>query len=143
MDVYRVERVIDVDTFEVSPEIPQYFALKTPLQGGTGMTPPETAVQRLEKPKTFKKVCLANINALEKGTPQAERATRYLKGLIEGKRVTLMPIEISYDRVVADVWRYPNHLFVNAVMVYRGYANWHKVIVGGEKRNVSSNTKLT
>ena len=37
MDVYRVERVIDGDTFEVSPEIPQYFMLKTPLQEGTGM----------------------------------------------------------------------------------------------------------
>ena len=124
MDVYRVERVIDGDTFEVSPEIPQYFALKTPMQEDTGMAPPETAVQRLEKPKTFKKVRLANINALEKGTPQAERATRYLKGLIEGKRVTLMPIEISYDCIVANVRRYPHHALINAILVYSGYANW-------------------
>lgn len=124
MEVYRVERVIDGDTFEVNPEIPRYVALQTPMQRLTGVIPPETAMQRLEKPRTFKRVRLANINAPEKGTPQAERATSYLKGFIEGKRVTLKPVGISHDRVVADVRRYPDHAFVNAILVYSGYANW-------------------
>ena len=109
MQTFFVTKVIDGDTFEVDPEIPRHVAMQTPMQ-------------LLEKPHAFKKVRLANINAPESRTPQGQQSMLYLKNLIEGKHVTLKPFGISYDRVVADVWRYPNHLFVNAVMVYRGYA---------------------
>ena len=117
-------KVIDGDTFEVSPEIPPAVVLQTPIQRLKGANLSETAMQGLKRPNTFKKVRLANINAPENWTPQGKQATLYLRGLIEGKRVTLKPMDISHDRVVADVWRYPNHFFVNAAMVYRGHAQW-------------------
>ena len=72
----------------------------------------------------FHKIRLKNIDAPESGTPQGEKAIHYLKQLLEGKRVTFKPVGISYDRVVADVWRYPDHVFVNAIMVYSGHAKW-------------------
>ena len=102
MQLYLVTKVIDGDTFEVSPDIPRNAVL-------------QTSMQPLETPNMFKKVRLANINAPESGTHQGEQAMLYLKGLLEGKRVTLKPTDISYDRVVSEVWRYPDHLFVNAV----------------------------
>ena len=111
MQLYLVTNVIDGDTFEVSPDIPRNGVL-------------QTSMQPLETPNMFKKVRLANINTPESGTHQGEQATLYLKGLLEGKRVTLKPTDISYDRVVSEVWRYPDHLFVNAMMVYSRYANW-------------------
>ncbi len=70
------------------------------------------------------KVRLANINVPEIDTPQGKQAMLYLKGLLEGKRVILKPTGISNDHVVADVWRYPNQLFVCAMMVNSGYAGW-------------------
>lgn len=72
----------------------------------------------------FNKIRLKNINAPESSTPQGEKAIHYLKQLLEGKRVTFKPVGISYDRVVADVWRYPDHVFVNAIMVHSGHAKW-------------------
>ena len=105
MQLYQVTEVIDGDTFMIDPPID---------------------LQQLVPKNSFSKVRLANINAVEIGTPKGKQATLYLKGLIEGKRVTLKPIEASYDRIVADVWRYPNKLFVNAMMVYSGYASWKK-----------------
>jgi endonuclease YncB( thermonuclease family) len=109
MQLYLVKKVIDGDTFEVSPDIPRNAVL-------------QTSMQPLETPNMFKKVRLANINAPEIRTLPGKLATTYLKGLIEGKHVTLKPIGISYDQVVADVWIYPHHLFVNAAMVYKRYA---------------------
>lgn len=111
MQLFQVTRVIDGDTFEVDPPISRDFALQSPMQ-------------QYDKPGMFKKVRLANINAPEGRTPQGIRSTLYLKELIEGKRVTLKPTGVSNDRVVADVWRYPNKLFVNAMMVYSGYSSW-------------------
>ena len=76
----------------------------------------QTSMQPLETPNMFKKVRLANINAPEIRTLPGKLATTYLKGLIEGKHVTLKPIGISYDRVVCRrVAIYPHHLFVNAM----------------------------
>ena len=109
MQLYFVERVIDGDTFEVSPEIPRNLVLQTPMQP-------------LESPNMFRKVRLANINAPEFRKIEGKLATTYLMGLIEKKQVTLKPTGISYDRVVADVWVYPSKLFVNAVMVNKGFA---------------------
>ena len=142
MYVYNVEKVIDGDTFEVSPtETVMRFSSQEnrSFLEHIKMLPllPETAIQRMEKLRGFEKVRLANITPPEKGTPEDEKAARYLKELIEGKWVTLLPIEISDDRVVAYVWRYPTHFFINAVMVYRGHANWATVPTG-RKRNVSS-----
>ncbi len=105
MQLYQVTEVIDGDTFTIDPPID---------------------LQQLGPKNRFSKVRLANINAVEIGTPKGKQATLYLKGLIEGKRVTLKPIEAFYDHVVADVWRYPNKLFVSAMMVYSGYASWKK-----------------
>lgn len=113
MQLFLVTEVIDGDTFKVDPPIPRSFALPTPMQ-------------QLEIPNQFVKVRLANTNFPEKQTPQGEQAAHYLKGFLEGKRVTLKPIGISYDRVVAEVWRYPDKVFVNAIMVYSGYAKWDK-----------------
>ena len=120
MQPFLVTKVIDGDTFEVSPEIPPAVVLQTPMQRLSGERFVETATQRLARPNRFKKVCLANIDASKGG----EQATLYLKELIEGKRITLKPMGVSHDRVVADVWRYPHHVFINAVMVSRGHAQW-------------------
>lgn len=124
MQLYLVTEVIDGDTFKVDPPIPRSFALPTHMQQLRGNIIAETSMQQLERPNQFIKVRLANINSPEKQTPHGEQAALYLKGLIEGKRVTLKPIGISYDRVVAEVWRYPEKVFVNAIMVYSRYANW-------------------
>lgn len=124
MQLYLVTEVIDGDTFKVDPPIPRNSVLQSPMQRLRGDTLAETPMQRLETPNVLTKVRLAKINASESQTPQGIQATLYLKGLIEGKRVTLKPIGVSYDRVVAEVWRYPNKLFVNAMMVYSGYARW-------------------
>ena len=133
MQLYQVTEVIDGDTFKIDPPIPRRVALQTPIQRLRGETLAETPMQRLERPNTFKKIRLANINAPEIDTPQGERAMLYLKGLLEGKRVTLKPIGVSSDSVVADVWRYPNQVFVNAIMVYSGYAEWAQVTSNGQK----------
>ena len=131
MQPFLVTKVLDGDTFEVSPEIPPAVVLQTPMQRLRGERLSETALQRLSRPNMFKKVRLANINAPESRTSQGKQATLYLRELIEGKRVTLEPTGISHDRVVADVWRYPNHFFVNAAMVYRGHARWDKANSNG------------
>ena len=89
-----------------------------------GVPPAKTSMQRLEGPNMFNKIRLKNINAPESGTPQAEKAVHYLKQLLEGKQVRFKPVGISYDRVVADVWRYPDHVFVNAIRVHSGHAKW-------------------
>lgn len=109
MQTFTVMKVIDGDTFEIDPAIPRYLALQTPMQG-------------LGSPNVFNKIRLANINTPEIWTLQGQQAAGYLKQLIEGKRVTLKNVGISYDRVVADVWRYPDNVFVNSVMVHSGYA---------------------
>ena len=124
MQPFLVTKVIDGDTFEVNPEIPPTVVLQTPMQRLRGEKLVETATQRLARPNRFKKVRLANIDAPKAWTAEGEQATRYLKGLIEGKRVTLKPMGVFHDRVVADVWRYPHHVFINAVMVSRGHAQW-------------------
>ena len=111
MKLYQVTKVIDGDTFEVDPPISRDIDLE-PLIRKTGNI------------NSYTKVRIANINATEIGTPLGERAMLYLKSLLEGKRVVLKPTDISYDRVVADVWRYPNQVFVSAMMVYSGYAEW-------------------
>ena len=125
MQTHIVTRVIDGDTLEVSPEISRRAALQTPMERLIGAPlPAETPTERLSRPHTFHKIRLRNIDTPEIGTPQGEKAIRYLKQLLEGKRVTFKPAGISYDRVVADVWRYPDHVFVNAIMVYSGHAKW-------------------
>lgn len=111
MKIYHVTRVIDGDTFEVNPPISREIDLQ-PL------------IRQVGNLNLFTKVRLANINASEIGTPLGHRAMLYLKGLLEGQRVILKPTEISNDRVVADVWRYPNQVFISAMMVYSGYAEW-------------------
>ena len=124
MQPFLVTKVIDADTFEVEPGIHPQFALQTPMQRLRGEKLVETAMEQLKRPNRFNKVRLANINASKGSTPEGEQATLYLKGLIEGKRVILKPMGVSHDRVVADVWRYPHHVFINAVMVSRGHAQW-------------------
>ena len=125
MQTHVVTRVLDGDTVEVSPEIPRRTALQTPMERLMGVSlPAETPTERLGRPNMFNKIRLRNINAPEIGTPQGEQATRYLKQFLEGKRVTFKPVGISHGRVVADVWRYPDHAFVNAMMVYSGHAKW-------------------
>ena len=122
MQLYLVTEVIDGDTFKVDPPIPRNFVLQTPMQRLRGDTLAETPMQQLETLNGFTKVRLANIDTPEIQTLPGKQATTYLRGLIERKQVTLKPTGISYDRVVADVWLYPNKLFVNAAMVYKGYA---------------------
>lgn len=122
MQLYLVTEVIDGDTFKVDPPIPQNSVLQTPMQRLRGDTLAETSMQQLETPSVLTKVRLANINIPEIQTLPGKQATTYLRGLIERKQVTLKPTGISYDRVVADVWLYPSRLFVNAAMVYKGYA---------------------
>ncbi len=124
MQTHVVTRVIDGDTVEVSPEIPRRTALQTPMERLIGVPIAETPTQRLESPNMFNKIRLRNIDAPESGTPQGEKAIRYLKQFLEGKPVTFKPVGISHDRVVADVWRYPDHAFINAIMVYSGHAKW-------------------
>ena len=124
MQTHVVTRVIDGDTVEVSPEIPRRTALQTPMERLMGVPLAETPTQRLKSPNMFNKIRLKNIDAPESGTPQGEKAVHYLKQLLEGKRVRFKPVGISYDRVVADVWRYPDNVFVNAIMVYSGHAKW-------------------
>ena len=125
MQTHIVTRVIDGDTLEVSPEISRQAALQTPMERLIGVPlRAETPKERLSSPYMFHKIRLKNIDAPEIGTPRGEKAVRYLKQLLEGKRVTFKPTGISYDRVVADVWRYPDHVFVNAIMVYSGHAKW-------------------
>ena len=124
MQTHVVTRVIDGDTVEVSPEISRRTALQTPMERLIGVPLTETPMQRLESPNMFNKIRLSNVDAPKSGTPQGEQATRYLKQFLEGKRVTFKPVGISHDRVVADVWRYPDHVFINAIMVYSGHAKW-------------------
>lgn len=124
MQLYEVTEVIDGDTFIVTPPIFRNSVLQSPMQRLRGDTLAETPMQQLENPDILRKVRLANLNAEESGTPKGIQATLYLKELIEGKRVTLKPLEISFDRVVAEVWRYPNKVYINAMMVYSGYATW-------------------
>ncbi len=125
MQTHVVTKVIDGDTVEVSPEISRRTALQTPMERLMGAPlPAETPMERLSRPNTFHKIRLRNIDAPEIGTPQGEKAVRYLKQFLEGKRVTFKPVGISYDRVVADVWRYPDNVFVNAIMVHSGHAKW-------------------
>lgn len=111
MKLYQVTKVIDGDTFEVDPPISKDLDL-LPLMRQVGNI------------SSYTKVRIANINASEINTPLGEKAMLYLRGLLEGKRVILKPTDISYDRVVADVWRYPNQVFISAMMVYSGYAEW-------------------
>lgn len=124
MQTHVVTRIIDGDTVEISPEISRRTALQTPMERLIGSPLTETPAQQLGSPNMFNKIRLKNINAPESGTPQGEKAIRYLKQFLEGKRVTFKPVGISHDRVVADVWRYPDHAFVNALMVYSGHAKW-------------------
>ena len=124
MQTHVVTRVIDGDTVEVSPEISRRTALQTPMERLIGSPLTETPTQRSGNPNMFKKIRLKNIDAPENGTSQGENAVRYLKQLLEGKRVRFKPVGISYDRVVADVWRYPDNVFVNAIMVHSGHAKW-------------------
>ena len=125
MQTYVVTGVIDGDTVEVSPEISRRTALQTPMERLIGAPlPAETPMEQLSRPNRFNKIRLKNIDAPESNTPQGEKAVRYLKQLLEGKRVRFKPVGISYDRVVADVWRYPDNVFVNAIMVHSGHAKW-------------------
>ncbi len=124
MQTYVVTGVIDGDTVEVSPEISRRIVLQTPMERLIGSPLNEPPMQRLGSPSRFNKIRLKNIDAPESGTPQGEKAIRYLKQFLEGKRVTFEPVGISHDRIVADVWRYPDHAFVNALMVYSGHAKW-------------------
>ena len=124
MQTHVVTKVIDGDTLEVSPEISRQIALQTPMERLMGVPLAETSTQGLESSNMFNKIRLRNIDAPESGTPQGEKATRYLKQFLEGKQVTFKPVGISHDRVVADVWRYPDHAFINAIMVYSGHAKW-------------------
>ena len=71
------------------------------------------------------RIRLANINAPETSTPEGQRATAYLKFLIELKRVTIKSVATdNYDRVIAHVWRYSDRLYINKRMVDSGHANW-------------------
>ena len=124
MQTHIVTRVIDGNTLEVSPEISRRAALQTPMERLMGARLAETSTQGLENSNMFNKIRLRNIDTPESGTPQGEKAIRYLKQFLEGKQVTFKPVGISHDRVVADVWRYPDHVFVNAIMVYSGHAKW-------------------
>ncbi len=124
MQTHVVTRVIDGDTLEISPEISRQAALQTPMERLMGVPLVETSRHQLDSPNTFNKIRLRNIDAPESGTPQGEKAIRYLKQFLEGKPVTFKPVDISHDRVVADVWRYPDHAFINAIMVYSGHAKW-------------------
>ena len=124
MQTHVVTRVIDGDTVEVSPEISRQTALQTPMERLIGVPITETSTHQLESPNMFNKIRLRNIDTPESGTPQGEKAIRYLKQFLEGKPVTFKPVGISHDRVVADVWRYPDHAFINAIMVYSGHAKW-------------------
>ncbi len=125
MQTHVVTKVIDGDTVEVSPEISRRTAMQTPMERLMGAPlPAETPMERLSRPNMFNKIRLRNIDAPESGTPQGEKAIHYLRQFLEGKQITFKPVGISHDHVVADVWRYPDHVFINAIMVYSGHAKW-------------------
>ena len=86
MQTHVVTRVIDGDTVEVSPEISRRIALQTPMERLIGAPlPAETPMERLSCPNMFNKIRLRNIDAPESGTPQGEKAIRYLRQFLEGK----------------------------------------------------------
>ena len=119
---FVVTKVIDGDTLEISPEIPLHVALQPAVEKLREVRYAGTSPAWMVNPRPLKRVRLAHINTPELGTPSGEQAALYLKHLLEGKRVTLRPLGVSYDRVVADVWRYPDNVSVNAAMLYKGYA---------------------
>ena len=60
---------------------------------------------------------LANINALESGTPDGQRSTAYLRQLVEGEQVRIKSVTVDdYDRVIAHVWRDSDDLYINSTL---------------------------
>ena len=75
-----------------------------------------TATQRIR---------LANINAPENSTPEGQKATTYLRLLIEWKRVRIKLVATDiYGRIVAHVWRHSDGLYINRRIVDSGHADW-------------------
>ena len=67
---------------------------------------------------------LANINAPEGDTLEGQRATAYLRWLIERKRVRIKSVATDfYRRIVAHVWRESDDLYINKEMFSKGYAD--------------------
>ena len=67
---------------------------------------------------------LANINAPESDTVEGQRATAYLRWLIEEKHVKIKSVATDfYRRVVAHVWRESDDLYINKEMFDKGYAD--------------------
>lgn len=85
-----VKHVIDGDTFEVA-----------------------------RKMGKFNRIRLANVDAPNKSTIAGMEAMRALRGMMGGKRVTVRPVGISYNRVVAEV--FAGRKSVNRRMRERGY----------------------
>ncbi len=67
----------------------------------------------------FNKVRLADVKAPPKNTVAGRKAMMTLRGMIGGRTVTIKPVGISYDRVVAEV--YADRKNVNRRMIERGY----------------------
>lgn len=133
-----VTKVIKSDMFEVDPGIPREIVLKTPRQAliaaakGTSVEASviPTFTEELDDLNVFHTIRLENIyvpeSRISEDEKADEKATDYLKQLIEKKRVifNFTPLGISDDYVAAYVWRFPDKAFVNAIMVHSGHAEW-------------------
>ena len=129
-----VTKVIKSDMFEVDPGIPMEIVQQPPRRAQiaaameTSAGASGTAIFRQESDDlhVFHTIRLKNIYFPESRISEDEKATDYLKQLIEGKRVifNFHPSSISNNQVGAYVWRFPDNAFVNAIMVYSGHAEW-------------------
>ena len=69
------------------------------------------------------RIRLEGINAPERGTAAAQRATKYLTDLIQNRYVTVdAKYADNWGRTVAQVWRSPDNLHINQAMVNSGHA---------------------
>ena len=64
-------------------------------------------------------VRLANVDAPEKGTRGGSKATKVLRGLVGGQRITVTPVGRSYNRIVGEIRKGRNS--VNKRMRDKGY----------------------
>lgn len=67
----------------------------------------------------FNIIRLANVNAPRKSTKAGMEAMNVLRGMIGGKVVTITPVGMSYNRIVAEV--FAGGKSVNRRMRERGY----------------------
>ena len=72
---------------------------------------------------TNERIRLEGIDAPESNTTAGQRATEYLRGLIQNRNVTIdSKYKDTWNRTVAQVWRSTDNLNVNQAMLDSGHA---------------------